>query len=281
MSFRAADKWIVVTGASSGIGKATAKLLVERGAHVVALCRNPAKARDAANEMKKGPGTLDLVIGDLGTIATSRKAAESLLNLCPRIDVLINNAGVWMTRRVLNEDGLESTFMVNHVAPFMLSLLLLDRLRAGGSGRIVNVNSGLYAIGSLSIKETPTGLDFGRFKTYANSKFCNMLATIELAERVEDDSITVIAVHPGVIRTSLGETGGPLGLMLRMTKLFWGRPAGAAEIVAYIATARELASKNGCYFDRMTETPIISRARDRVLARSLWERTADLTGLSL
>ena len=273
------QRQIVLTGASSGIGKAAVRILAEQGAHVTLVCRDPAKGEAALRELGAHAAQCRVVVGDLGSVAKVRALAKTLLDTCPRIDVLINNAGVWMTEKVINDDGLEMSFMVNHLAPFLLTWLLLDRLEQSRPARIVNVNSGLYINGVLDLAKTPKGDDFGKLKSYANSKFCNMLATRELAKRIEGTGITVNALHPGVIRTNLGATGGALGAVLRVAKLFWKSPESGGQTVAHLALAPELEGVSGRYFDCYKETPIIARAQNDVLGRELWDLSERLAGL--
>lgn len=269
---------VVVTGANSGIGKSVSRQLAEQDHHVVMVCRNADKGQAAADEIRRATpnGTLAVVQGDLSTIAGTRNVAERLLDLYPEIHVLINNAGVWMSRRVLNDDGLEMTFMVNHVAPFLLTNLIGERLKSAPAARIVMVNAGLYAAGEIDLDQLPTGKNFHRFKTYMHSKLLNIYATMEFARRLEGTGITVNAVHPGVIRTNLGNSRGPLGLLLRAIKLFWKSPQNGAKPVVNLAVNPELATVTGKYFNELEPEELAPNARDASVQQAVWTTTEKL-----
>lgn len=266
---------IVVTGANAGIGKETTRQLAAQGHHVVAVSRNREKGEQAVNDVRSTVpnAVVDLVQGDLASIASVNALADTLLDSYPRIDVLINNAGVWMTKRVMNDDGLEMTYMVNHIAPFILSHRLLDRLKASAPARIVNVNSGLYAVGRADLDKVPTGENFNRFKTYMHSKMCNMMATLEMARRIDGSGVTLNALHPGVIRTNLGNSTGPLGVVLRIAKRFWTTPEDGAKPVVRLATDPAFENVHGKYFEIFEEKPIVAAAQDRDTTLRLWELT--------
>ncbi len=271
---------IVVTGANAGIGRAVALQLAQAGHHVVAVCRDELKGREAVDDIRaEAPGAdIDLVVGDLSTVASTRDLAGRLLERYPAIHVLVNNAGVWLSKRTLNADGIEMTFMVNHLAPFMLSLLLLDRLRASAPARIVNVNAGLYALGEADLEKLPTGANFKRFKTYMHSKLCNVYFTTELAARLNGSGVTVNALHPGVVRTNLGNVGGLTGLVVKLVKRSWLTPEDGAKPVVRLAIDPDVEGVNGAYFDMAKQVDIAANARDPELGRRLWDLSAKLTG---
>lgn len=270
---------IIVTGGNAGIGRATAKLLAADGHHVVIVSRDLAKGEEAANAIRSATGNdaIDVVQGNLSSMAETTALADRLLAAYPRIDVLINNAGVWMTQREINADGLEMTFMVNHVAPYILSLRLLDRLKASTPARIVNVNAGLYMKGEMDLTQLPEGKNFSRLKTYMHSKLCNTLFTIELAKRIEGSGVTVNALHPGVINTNLGASRGPLGMLLGFAKRFWGAPEDGAKPIARLATDPSLETCNGKYYDVFEEHTLVGEATKPELATELWDYTETLT----
>ncbi len=246
----------VVTGGNRGIGRAVVDSLAGKGYRVVALCRRPVGI----------PGA-EVVVGDLSCARTVALAADALASACPSIDVLVHNAGVWPTRRVLNEDGLELAFAVNHLAPFQLNLALEKRL-----SRVVQVSAGLYVKGRVDPGRTPAGADFHRMRTYCDTKLANLLMLPLFARRWQDAGVTVNAVHPGVIRTRLGDPGGPLGLLLRAVKLTWAAPAAGAAPVVRLA---EVEGVTGTYFDVDAERPV---AHDAELAEALWHQAVELTG---
>lgn len=272
------NKVYVITGGNAGIGKAIALELARRQAHVVIVSRNQQKGLAALQEIQhlSQHQQVDLVLGDLSTVDKTHLLATNLLKSYPQVDCLINNAGVWLTEKRMNEDGLEITFMINHLAPFILSNLLLPRLQASAPARIVNVNAGLYVNGKLDLEKTPYGADFSRLGTYANTKLGNVLFTVSLAERIANSGVTVNALHPGVIQTGLGNTTGFLGFLLRFVKRWWGKPAEGAVAPVWLATAPELATTSGKYFDQQQEIDLAENARDKNLADNLWALSVKL-----
>ncbi|MEZ4644400.1 MAG: SDR family oxidoreductase [Chloroflexota bacterium] len=274
------EKVCVVTGGNAGIGKAIASELARMQAHVVIVSRNREKGELALADIRQEApmGQVELVVGDLGTAAGTRQLANTLLAQLPHIHVLVNNAGVWLTQRQLNVDGLEMTFMVNHLAPFILTNMLLARLQASTPARIVNVNAGLYVNGRFNLQQTPYGHDFHRLRTYANSKLGNIFYTQELARRIEGSGVTVNAVHPGVIRTDLGVMSGVLGWLLRLVKRSWPGPEVGAQAPVWLATAPELEAVNGKYFDLKQETPYAPVAQNPELAQQVWALSEQLAG---
>jgi NAD(P)-dependent dehydrogenase (short-subunit alcohol dehydrogenase family) len=247
----------VVTGGNRGIGRAVCESLVRKGFRVVAVVRNPAAS---------APPGAEVVHGDLADRRTVAALATALAERCETIDVLVHNAGVWPTSLRHNEDGIEESFAVNHLAPFQLNLALESRLR-----RVVQVSAGLYVKGRVDPDRTPYGTDFHRMRTYCDTKRANLLLVPLFAARWQDAGVTIDAVHPGVIRTDLGDPGGVLGVVLRLVKRRWASPeAGAAPVVRL---AEE--SGTGRYLNVDVEEPLPA---DPGLARRLWDQARELTG---
>ena len=272
----------VVTGANAGIGKAIAQGLAERGLRVIILCRSPEKGDCALDEIRAATNnsSVELVIGDLSSPAKVRAVAERLLDEVSEIGALVNNAGMWATQLEHNEDGLEMSFAVNHLAPFLLSHLLLERLRENDPGRIVNVNASLYATGNVDLEKLPAGDDFHPFRTYANTKLCNALFTREFARRLNGSEVTINAVHPGVIRSNLAvNMSGWSRLFVRLGQLFGKSPEQGAEGPLYLATSQEVSGVSGGFFDGCKQVPYAKNTLDDELASELWEKSAMLTGL--
>ncbi|MBA9006263.1 SDR family NAD(P)-dependent oxidoreductase [Thermomonospora cellulosilytica] len=268
---------IAVTGANRGIGHAVAEALLRQGHEVVLVCRDRERG-EAARSRLAALGSVRLVVGDLSGVRAIRATAEALRDACPRLDVLVHNAGLWPSRRVLNEDGLEQAFVTNHLAPFLLNLELEDLLTASAA-RVVQVSAGLYVKGKADPDRTPTGLDFHPMRTYADTKLCNLMLVPLFAERWQDAGVTINAVHPGVIRTGLGDRRGPLGWLLKAVKLTWKSPRTGAGPVVRLATSAEVAGVTGRYFQLDEEHCLEPVARDRDLARRLWTRAAELAGV--
>lgn len=274
-------KTFIITGANTGIGKAVALELAKQNQNVVIVSRDKQKGLSALDEIKNISGScgIELIQGDLSSINSCKDLAAVLLEKYPGMNVLINNAGVWKTKCEVNSDGLESTFMVNHMAPFILSNLLFPQLKKNAPAGIVNVNAGLYIKGKLDIEKTPYGKDFTKFGTYANTKLCNVFATCEMARRIEGSGVTINAVHPGVINTGLGDFSGPLGLVLRMAKHFWQTPAKGAEAPVWLATDPSLHNTSGKFFLLKNEMELSDAAKDISLSNRLWEFSSKAAGI--
>ncbi|MEU8799368.1 SDR family NAD(P)-dependent oxidoreductase [Spirillospora sp. NPDC048819] len=248
---------VVVTGGNRGVGRAVAAEAARRGHRVTIMARRPDEGRAAAREIGA-----ELLVGDLSTLRTARAAAGEIAAAVPAIDALVHNAAVWPSRRDLNEDGFEQAFFTNHLAPFLLNQLLERQLR-----RVVQVSAGLYVMGKVDPDRTPAGADFSATKTYANTKLANLLMVPLFAERWKDAGVTIDAVHPGVLRTGLGERGGVQGLLLRTVKRTLKSAEAGAEPVANLLTAEG----TGRYFHGRREQRLKPVARDTALARRLWD----------
>lgn len=277
-------KVYIVTGANTGIGKATAAGLARRGARVMMVSRSPEKGEAArADLLRAQPGArLEVVEGDLGSLATTRALAEQLLERCPRIDALVNNAGVWMTAREVTPDGFERTFGVNHLAPFLLTSLLRERLEATGGARVVNLSSALYLRGRLDFADLQR--ERGRFsgsEAYASSKLANLYFTQELARRLAGTGVTTYAVHPGVVRSELPRRmSAPLRVGYKLITPFLKTPAQGAATSIHCATAPGLEGASGSYFAGSRRRRVLGPGRNDAAARRLWEVSAELVGLA-
>jgi NAD(P)-dependent dehydrogenase (short-subunit alcohol dehydrogenase family) len=246
----------VVTGGNRGIGYAVCEALTHKGFRVVAVTRTPSAPV---------PPGVEAIQGDLSSRRTVAALAATLTEACPTIDVLVHNAGVWPTRLRHNEDGIEESFAVNHLAPFQLNLALEPRLR-----RVVQVSAGLYVKGRVDPERTPWGKDFHRIRTYCDTKRANLLLVPLFADRWKDKHTTIDAIHPGVFRTTLGDPGGTLGALLRLVKRTWSPPAeGAPPIVRLASTPG-----TGRYFNVTTEEPIPPNPE---LTHQLWNQAKTLT----
>jgi NAD(P)-dependent dehydrogenase (short-subunit alcohol dehydrogenase family) len=252
---------VVVTGGNRGIGRAVSAEAVRRGHRVTILARRPDEGAAAAQETGA-----DLVVGDLSSVRSVRQTVDKIAAAIRRIDVLVHNAAVWPSRRTLNEDGFEQAFFVNHLAPFLMNHLLEERL-----GRVVQVSAGLYVSGKVDPDRTPTGEDFHSMRTYADTKLANLLMVPLFAERWSDSGVTIDAVHPGVLRTGLGDPGGFRGLALNAVKRLWKPAEEAAPPVVDLLVSEG----TGRYFNRSKETPLRPVARDAALARRLWNDAAN------
>jgi NAD(P)-dependent dehydrogenase (short-subunit alcohol dehydrogenase family) len=267
-----AGKTILVTGATAGIGLATAAELARRGARVLVHGRSHAKATAAVETLKRETRSAELapVSGDLASLAETRALAEHVLAAEPRLDVLINNAGVFMPERTLTADGLETTFQVNHLAYFLLTRLLLDRLRQCAPARVVIVSSNTHRGADLDFNNLQGERRYDGYSAYSRSKLCNVLFAYALARRVPASEVTVNALHPGVIATNLLRAG-------------WGGGGGSlsagAKTSVYLADSDDVASTTGQYFDNARPSPSSPRSMDKALQEKLWQLSESLAGL--
>jgi NAD(P)-dependent dehydrogenase (short-subunit alcohol dehydrogenase family) len=284
MSWTVKDKVCVVTGGNSGIGLHTAIGLTRQGARTVIVSRSRERGEAAVATVREETGVeVDLVVGDLGSIATTRALAAELLERYPELHVLVNNAGLWLPTRTLNADGLETTFAVNHLGPFVLTNLLLERMIASSPARIVNVSSAGHRRGNLDFDDLQSARSYGKVKVYCDSKLCNVLFTRELARRLEGTGVTANSLHPGVVNTNL-TTNAPkaikwlidlVGPALLMT------PKKGARTSLHVATAPSLSGVSGRYFKNSREVAASRRARNDADATRLWEISEELAGMSV
>jgi retinol dehydrogenase 12 len=276
-----AGKTFVITGANTGIGKITALEIARSGAHVILACRSEDKTRPVIDEIKRETGNdkVEFVSLDLSDLASVRRCAEQLLARNIPIHGLINNAGLAGSRGT-TKDGFEITFGTNHLGPYLMTRLLLDRIKASGPARIVNVAS----IAHFRVREIDWGALRTKTKTrtgfpeYSVSKLANVLFTKELARRLEGSNVTTYAVHPGTVATDVWrKVPAPVRWMM---KKFMVTPEQGAQPSIRCATAPELANETGHYYGQDGREVKASRlARDEALAKELWTKSAEWTGL--
>lgn len=273
------ERTAVVTGANRGIGYAVAKELLGEGYRVVAVVRDDARAREARAALELAvPGAhVDAVAGALDSVASTRALAAGIAERAPRIDVLVHNAGLWPSERRLTVDGFEEAYAVNHLAPFVLNRVLEPTLLASRA-RVVQVSAGLYVKGKPDAARTPRGDDFHAMWTYATTKAANLALVPVFARRWAQTGVTIDAVHPGVIRTGLGDRGGVLGFVLRLVKHAWKAPERGARPVVRLATDPELTRGSGRYFDEGRELPLVAPLDEPGFAERLWVDTCEQAG---
>lgn len=272
----------MVTGANSGIGKATATHLAGRGATVVMVCRSAERGEAARADIQaeSGSDAVDLLLADLSVQADIRDLAATFRAEYDRLDVLVNNAGLYLADRQLSADGIEMTFAVNHLAPFLLTNLLLDDLRASAPARIVNVNSESHRGARLRFGNLEMEDDYQWIKAYGKSKLANLLFTFELARRLEGTGVTVNALHPGVVGTRIwNHNSNVISLLMRLVKPFLMSPSKSAQHVVRLAADPALAGVSGQYFDKDEERRAADEAYDQDAAQRLWQVSAAMTGL--
>ncbi|MBB4636727.1 SDR family oxidoreductase [Longimicrobium terrae] len=269
----------VITGATAGIGQATAAGLAQRGATVVLVARSRDKARASAEEIIRATGNerVQTVIADLSVQAQVRAAASEIADRFPAIHVLVNNAGMYTRRREVTADGIEMQLAVNHLAPFLLTNLLLDRLRAGAPARVVNVSSDGHKGGRIRWDDPGMANGYGGLRAYANTKLMNILFTRELARREDVSVLTANALHPGVVGTSLLFGGfAPISLFKR----FLRTPEQGAATSIHLASSPAVAKITGGYFKDEKPIQPSAAARDDDASRRLWALSEQLTGLA-
>jgi NAD(P)-dependent dehydrogenase (short-subunit alcohol dehydrogenase family) len=262
---------IVVTGANRGIGQAIARQLLDAGHRVLVVCRTAEKAETTVADLAQETGNdkVSFVVGDLGSIASSRDVASKIKESFPNLDRLVLNAGVWPVEKTINADGLEVGFVVNYLSQYILCDALLPLIQANPPSRIVFVSAGLYSMGKADIEKTPAGKDFSVLRTYASTKQCGVMLMSRLARQVDGTSVTVNAVHPGVIQTDLGSTGGICGGLLRFVKYFWKSPEYGAVEPCRLALDQELQQTNGKFFFEREEIAL-TESVSSVSAQEQW-----------
>lgn len=275
---------ILVTGASDGLGKVTARDLAGMGATVILVGRNPEKTQMAAEWVRQQTGSqqVDYLLADLSSQAEVHVLANQFQERYARLDVLVNNVGSAFVTRQLSADGIEMTFALNHLSYYLLTLLLLERLKASAPARVVNVSSRGHRGSPLDFKDLQLEHGYNPLKAYNRSKFANILFTYELARRLAGTSVTANALHPGLVSTNIGRNMGWLtGLAWDLLTFLRGGldVDEGAQTQIYLASSSEVQDVSGKYFDRCQAVPSDPASYDVTAARKLWEISAAMVGM--
>lgn len=270
------EKIILITGATSGIGKATALEFLRRGERVLIGARNERSGVAVREEFRNLTGRdAEVVTGDLSSLASVHGMADTVRKAVPHLDILINNAAVYKSTRQLTEDGFELMFGTNHLAPFLLTHLLLDTLKASGHARVLNITA--PSTSKLIFEDLQSEKNFNSLNAFGASKMANLLFTFDLARRLSDTGITVNAIHPGLARSNIM---GDANLFMRlMSNLFSGAPEKAAQGIVRVALGEEYASQTGKFFTQGREIQPAKYAFDRNTQQKLWDASMKLAGL--
>jgi len=268
------DQTVIVTGANSGVGLATVVELARQGATVVMACRSPERGEQALRQAleRGGSSKVELMLCDLGSLDSIRAFASAFQARYPRLDVLINNAGVVSLKRQTTRDGFELQLGTNHLGPFLLTLLLRESLQAAPQGRVVNLSSDAHRVGSIRWEDPHLTRGYSVWRAYAQSKLANILFTKGLAYRLRGTPLTANCVHPGAVATRLGvdrETGFGQ-TVTRLLKPFFLTPEQGADTSVYLATSDAVKGVSGEYFYRRAPGKLSARAEDREAIERLW-----------
>jgi NAD(P)-dependent dehydrogenase (short-subunit alcohol dehydrogenase family) len=275
------ERVAVVTGASSGIGLYTALGLARVGMRVVMTGRDRARTETARRFVSEHSGRdrVEIAVADFARLAEVRRLADEILTRCERLDVLVNNAGLFSPRYRLSAEGFELTFAVNHLAPFLLTNLLLDRLEASAPAHIVTVASEAHRRNRIYIGDLIRPRDWTMTRAYGRSKLCNILFTRELASRLDAGKVVATCLHPGMVATGIGQRGGIAELGWRLMKPFMIGPEKGAESSIFLATTPDPKPFHGSYVIGKAASRPDPAALDGSLARRLWDESARLVGL--
>jgi NAD(P)-dependent dehydrogenase (short-subunit alcohol dehydrogenase family) len=275
-------KAVLITGGTSGIGKAAAKALAAMGAEVVVTGRSRGRGEAAVEEIRRetGSGKVSLMLADLAVQEEVRGLAQEFEEGHDRLDVLINNAGVILTERTETPDGLEATLAVNHLAPFLLTNLLLDLLKESTPSRVITVSSEARRGAEIDFDDLQSKRRYRGFPVYGMTKLANILFTYELAERLRGTGVVANCVHPGAVNTNFGQNNrGPMTLLFRAFKPFMRSPERGAETVVYLASAPEAGWMSGKYLADRKVVLSSDEPHDVAAQKRLWEESERLTGL--
>ncbi|MBN3304192.1 DHR13 reductase, partial [Amia calva] len=288
-STRLPGKTVIITGANTGIGKYTALKLAKRGARVILACCNKQRGEAAVEDIKRDSGSSAVVFMqlDLASLQSVRSFAEKFLKTEPRLDLLINNAGLVDAGRTV--DGFGLIFGVNHLGHFLLTCLLLERLKEGDPSRVINVSSTAHRSGQIDFDCINTHKDLGLgdsfyriMKTYGHSKLCNVLFTHELAKRLQGTNVTCYSLHPGIVKTEMGRNFNPWikAAFEPIGRLFAVDAEAGAQTTLHCALQESIEPLSGRYFSNCAVQEVGAKARDDAVAKKLWEVSERLTGLA-
>lgn len=277
-----AGKLAVVTGATAGIGLYTALGLAEQGADLVITGRDPKRLADAATwiEGRVPAAAIETEQGDYASLRQVRAMAERILARHPKIAILVNNAGLVMPKRAMTEDGFEATLQINHLAPFLLTDILLPALRAAAPARIVTVSSRASSFGRVAFDDLNLAKGWGAMASYGQSKLANIMMTYALARRLEGTGVTATAVHPGFVASNFGNKGRLSNFGWRLLRPFQISAEKGAENSLYAAASPEMAGVTGQYL--IEKKPVRSNriSYDTEAVERLWRETARMTGVA-
>jgi NAD(P)-dependent dehydrogenase (short-subunit alcohol dehydrogenase family) len=274
-------KTVVITGATSGIGQIAAEMLAAQGARIVLVARSRERADRTLERLRRAGPAADhrAHLADLSTLAEMKRVGTDIAAAEPRIDVLINNAGTVVPTRQITADGLERTFAVNHMAYFVLTHMLRERLLAAAPARVVNTASAAHLGRSLDFDDLQLAKGYRIMTAYGRSKLCNILFTRELARQLAGTGVTANCLHPGFVATGLGQRdAGIFGAIVRVFMLFGGDAANGAKTIAYLAGAPEVAGVSGGYFIDCRQATPSRAAQDDAAAQRLWQESARIAG---
>ena len=277
------DKVCLVTGATSGIGRVTARALADRGATTVLVARDAARGAATVDDIKRATGNdrVDLLVADLSSQAQIRRLVEEFLRRYSRLDVLVNNAGALFMRRRESVDGIEMTLALNHLAPFLLTNLLVPTLKASAPARIVTVASAAHNGATFPFDDPQQRRGYRGLQVYGESKLANIMFTYELARRLTGADVTANALHPGFVASNFGKgESWPMRAAMTLASLFAISPEQGADTSIYLATSEDVAGVSGKYFDKRKPVQSSAASYDEDAARRLWELSAQLTGLT-
>lgn len=280
------EKTCVVTGANAGIGFATARALAAKGARVLLLCRNEEKGKRALEAIAAATGNdrLELHLVDLAYQQQIRAVGSAIRSKYPVVDVLVNNAGTWISEHTLTEEGIEKVFAVNHLGYVLLTHLLYPSLRKAPDGRIVNVASDNHYQVEMNFEDLNLMNNYHGLRSYAQSKLGNVMFTIELDHRKPDENVDVNAVQPGLVHTDIGlkHTTWLHSLVWKARRTFWSSktPEQGAATSIFLASAEAARGQSGLYWDDCRPKPASDHARDPEARARLWERSLELCGIN-
>jgi len=275
---------VLITGGTSGIGKATAVAMAAMGANVVVVGRNQERGGAAVEEIKAQSHneSVELMLADLSVQAEVRRLAEEFLERYDRLDVLVNNAGLVQSKRTETPDGIETTLAINHLAPFLLTNLLLGCLEQSAPSRVITVSSEAQRWGTMDFEDMQSRRKYRGFPVYGMTKLANIMFTYELAERLDGTGVIANCLHPGSVGTNFGQNNmGAMALFFRTFKPFMRSPEQGADTLIWLASSPEVDGVSGKYFSDRKEIEAKKVAYDPAARRRLWEISEDLTGLKV
>jgi NAD(P)-dependent dehydrogenase (short-subunit alcohol dehydrogenase family) len=277
-------KTCLITGATSGIGRATALELARMGAELFLIYRDKVRADETVAQIRKSAGNenIHLLHADLGSQHQIREAAAAFLSTGRPLHVLVNNAGLGNTKRMMSEDGIEMVFAVNHLAYFLLTLLLLDRIKQSAPARIVNVASEAHRFGTINFNDLGSERRYRTFGAYSQSKLANILFSYELARRLSGTGVAVNCLHPGGIASGLWTNNGPLArFIMKAGSPFLKTPEQGAQTTIYLAASPEVEGVTGKYYANCREKTSNKESYDPNIAQRLWEVSERMTGVGV